>query len=63
MSWVLNSNRVGRFLRLAGSDFQTYGAAKLNELSPNDFTLCFGCLKASGMRIAGCVKFDMHRAK
>ena len=30
--------RVGRFLRLAGSDFQTDGAAKLNKLPLNDFT-------------------------
>ena len=33
--------RVGRFQRLAGSEFQTDGSTKLNEHSPTDFILRF----------------------
>ena len=39
LGWVLNSDRVGIVLRLAGSEFQTDGATKLNECSPTDFRL------------------------
>ena len=33
LNWVLNSDRVRRFCRQAGSEFQTDGATKLNEAS------------------------------
>ena len=31
LSWVLNPDTVGRFCRLAGSEFQSDGTTKLNE--------------------------------
>ena len=31
MSWALKSERVGRFRKLAGTEFQTVGAMKLKE--------------------------------
>ena len=40
LSWVLNSE-CGRSRRLAGSEFQTDGATKVNERSPEDFRLQF----------------------
>ena len=46
MSWVLNPDRVGRFHRLAGREFQTDGAIKLKESSPKDFKLRFGIFKS-----------------
>ena len=33
----LNSDNVCKFLRSAGSEFQTDGAMKVKELSPKDF--------------------------
>ena len=39
MSWALKSERVGRFLKLAGNEFQTVGKLKLKERSPTDFRL------------------------
>ena len=49
MSWVLNSDRVGRFRRLVDSEFQTNGAIKLNEHSSTakDFKLRYGIFKSS----------------
>ena len=35
MSWALKSERVGKVRKLAGSEFQTVGAMKLKERSPN----------------------------
>ena len=60
LGWVLNSDRVGIVLRLAGSEFQTDGATKLNERSPTDFRLRqFWVFKSfSCLRTGGCVKFD-----
>ena len=37
LSWVLNPDSVGISRRMTGSEFQTDGATKLNERSPNDF--------------------------
>ena len=37
LSWVLNSDRVGRFCRLASNEFQTDRALKLNEHLLKDF--------------------------
>ena len=34
MSWALKSERVGRFRKLAGNEFQTVGAMKLKEKRP-----------------------------
>ena len=31
MSWALKPERVGRFRKLAGNEFQTFGAMKLKE--------------------------------
>ena len=46
LSWVLNSDRVGRSRRPAGSEFQTDGAMNLNEHSSTDFKLRFGIFKS-----------------
>ena len=40
----LNWDNVGKFLRSAGSEFQTDGAIKLKERSPKDFRFCLGFL-------------------
>ena len=40
----LNSENVGKFLRSAGSEFQTDGAIKLKERSQKDFRFCLGIL-------------------
>ena len=34
-----------------------------NERSQKDFKLRFGIFKTSSLKIGGCVKFDMYRAK
>jgi len=47
LSLVLNSDRVGRFRRLAGSKFQTDGATKLNEWLTNRFQITFWNFKIS----------------
>ena len=39
---VLNSDRVGRFCRLAGSKFQTNGVMKRIECWPTHFKSCLG---------------------
>ena len=39
LEYVFHPDRAGRFHRLAGSEFQTDGAIKLNRRSPKDFTL------------------------
>ena len=41
----MNSDTVGRFHRLADSEFQTDGAMKLNELSLKNSELRFGIFK------------------
>ena len=46
MSRALKSDRVGRFYKLAGSEFQTDGAKKLKEWSPTDLRQCFGIFKS-----------------
>ena len=46
MSWALKSERVGRFRKLAGSEFQTVGAMKLKERSPTDLRLRSGIFKS-----------------
>ena len=60
LSWVLYLARVGRFCRLAGSEFQTEGAVKVNKHSAKDFKLCFKFSKASHLRIGGYVMFDIY---
>ena len=40
----LNWDNVGKFLRLAGSEFQTDSAMKLKERSPKDFRFRLGIL-------------------
>ena len=47
MSWALKSERVGRFRKLAGNEFQTVGAMKLKERSPTDLRLRLGIFKSS----------------
>ena len=39
MNWALKSERVGRFHKLAGSEFKADGAKKLKERSPTDLRL------------------------
>ena len=46
MSWALKSERVGRFGKLAGNEFQTGGAIKLKERSPTDLRLRLGIFKS-----------------
>ena len=41
----MNSERVETFRKLAGSEFQTYGAIKLKERSPTDVSLRSRLLK------------------
>ena len=43
--YVFNSDKVGRFHRLAGSEFQNDGATKLNEGSPKDLKIRFGIFR------------------
>ena len=43
---VFNPGRVVIFRRLAGSEFQTAGATKLNEHSPKYFKLLSGVFKS-----------------
>ena len=43
---VLNSDRMGRFHKLAGSTFQTAGATKPKECSQPDSRLCFRIFKS-----------------
>ena len=42
LSLDLNRDNVGKFLRSAGSEFQTDCATKLKECSPQDFRFCLG---------------------
>ena len=42
----LNSRRVEEFLRSDGREFQTEGAIKLKERSPNVLVLRFGTLRS-----------------
>ena len=42
----LNRGRVEEFLRSDGREFQTEGARKLKESSPNVLVLCFGTLRS-----------------
>ena len=37
---------MGRFRRLAGSEFQTDGATNLKDRLPKDFSLCVGIFKS-----------------
>ena len=46
MSWALKSERVGRFGKLAGNEFQTVGAMKLKERSPTDLRLRSGIFES-----------------
>ena len=46
MSWALKSNRVGRFRKLAGNEFQIVGAMKLTEWLPTDLRLHLGIFKS-----------------
>ena len=42
----MNSDRVGRFCRLAGGEFQTNGPMKLKERGPKDYKLLLGIFKS-----------------
>ena len=42
----MNSKRVARFRKLAGSEFQTDGVTKLKECSPKDFRMRSGIFKS-----------------
>ena len=46
MSLDLNSGRVEEFLRSDGREFQTEGARKLKERSPNVLVLRFGTFRS-----------------
>ena len=46
MSRALKSERVGRFLKLAGNEFQTVGVMKLKKRSPTDMRLRLGIFKS-----------------
>ena len=46
LSLDLNSGRVEEFLRSDGREFQTEGARKLKERSPNVLVLRFGTLRS-----------------
>ena len=46
LSLDLNGGRVDEFLRSDGKEFQTEGARKLNERSPNVLVLRFGTLRS-----------------
>ena len=46
LSLDLNSGRVEEFLRSDGREFQTEGARKLKERSPNVLVLRFGTLSS-----------------
>ena len=46
LSLDLNSGRVEESLRSDGREFQTKGARKLKECSPNVLVLCFGTLRS-----------------
>ena len=46
MSWALKSERVERFRKLAGNEFQTDGAMKLKERSTTDLRLRVGIFKS-----------------
>ena len=50
MSRVLNSDRMGRFRTLAGSEFQTDVAMGLKRCSPKDFELHLGIFESSSNR-------------
>ena len=39
LGFELKSERVGRFRKLAGNEFQTIGAMELKERSPTDLRL------------------------
>ena len=39
MSWTLKSERVGRFRKLAGNEFQTVGAIKTERKVANTFEI------------------------
>lgn len=51
LSWVLNSERVGRFCKLAGCEFQTDGTMKQKECSPYSFI--FECVRSSKLMNMG----------
>ena len=63
MSWDFNPDRVGMIRRLAGRKFQTDGATKLNERSPNNLKLRFGILKSFSLEDGRVCDVDMCRAK
>ena len=42
----MRSERVGRFRKLAGNEFQTVGAMKMKERSPTDLRLRLGIFKS-----------------
>ena len=46
MSRALKSERVRRFRKLGGNEFQTVGAMKLKERSPTDLRLRLGIFKS-----------------
>ena len=62
LSLDLNSRRVEEFLRLDGREFQTEGAWKLKDRSPNVLVLRFGTLRSfSHDEWRFCVGSYVHR--
>ena len=55
MSWALKSERVGRFCKLAGNEFQTVGALKPKERSPTDLKLLPFSGRACGMAYSAII--------
>ena len=47
----MKSERVGRFRKLAGNEFQTVEAMKLKERSPTDLRLHLGIFKSFSFNV------------
>ena len=60
LSLDLNSGRVEEFLRSDGREFQTEGARKLKESSPNVWCYTLGLSGASHTMSEGFVLVHMH---
>ena len=57
----MKSERVGRFRKLAGNEFQTAGAMKLKERSPTDLRLRLGIFKSFSLEEKRFIVFsELH---
>ena len=63
LGWALNPGGMGRFRKLAGSEFQTDGAIKPKERSLTEFRFRVGIFKAARSRVGGYMMSHMCRAK